>query len=339
MSVFEINHIVESVDLPINTTIIGPTIINKLKEYFIKHNQKDYSDLINISGYSNVRNLCLLIPAIKNADLAVLIDDDEVFQDSEFISKVKKQFTSPIRKDETYGIAGYYVNGNGDYLVKKIFSPWMKHWNKTQKMNEAFTKIIGNPPRIKETPFVFGGNMIIPKKLYSTIMFDPNIPRGEDIDYLMNARMHGFTFYLDNQLQITHLPPPKSHPTWQRLREDIYRFLYEREKIRKQEKNSNNTKITAEEFDPYPGNFLKDDLEDKIIKANSLLAEEYKDKNKSTDYNETKKNTDEIIKKAIPSFDPVEKYEKLRTHWIHLICSLQKEDAKQELNRIINLES
>ncbi len=43
--------------------------------------------------------------------------------------------------------------------------------------------------------------------------------------------MYGFSFFLDNTLSIKHLPVPKSHPQWMRFREDIYRFVYQREKM------------------------------------------------------------------------------------------------------------
>lgn len=87
--------------------------------------------------------------------------------------------------------------------------------------------------------------------------FDPKIARGEDIDFLINARMFGFPFFRDNQLSITHLPPPKTHPTWLQLRVDIYRFMYERAKIEHQKEIKGMKKVYPEDFDPYPGAFLK----------------------------------------------------------------------------------
>lgn len=315
----KVQHIVSSVSIPVKTSVIGPTHINQIKDHYLKENKKEFADLITISGYSNIRNLCLLLPAIKKADIAILIDDDEVFQDPHYIKKATEHFQVPINDKLDYGIAGYYVNEHEDYFLQKPFSPWMKYWNKNEKMNEGFKKIIGSPPRIKKTPFVFGGNMIIPKTLYSKILFDPHVPRGEDIDYLINARMYGYTFYLDNQLSITHLPPPKSHPTWKRLREDIFRFAYERDKIRNQKQNTTKKVIKPEDFDPYPGCFLKNDLEEKIIQSNKILAEEYKSKNETTGYNEAIKNTNIKELYAIPSFNPMETYDSLRKTWEELI--------------------
>ncbi|MCK5760838.1 MAG: cyclic nucleotide-binding domain-containing protein, partial [Candidatus Delongbacteria bacterium] len=134
---------------------------------------------------------------------------------------------------------------------------------------------IGSEPRLKKTPFAFGGAMVIHRNLMRIVPFDPEITRGEDTDYVINARMFGFNFYLDNTLAIKHLPPPKKHPVWKRFREDIYRFLYDKSKFDTQSPQTNLRMITPEEFDPYPGEFMKKDLGDKIFKTNIILALNY----------------------------------------------------------------
>ena len=63
------------------------------------------------------------------------------------------------------------------------------------------------------------------------------------------------------------MPPKKNHPIWKRFREDIYRFLYQQAKIHSQYEVNNMNRVVAEDFDPYPGDFLKADLEDKIYKT------------------------------------------------------------------------
>ena len=98
-------------------------------------------------------------------------------------------------------------------------------------MNRAFSMTIAAEPRLKVTSFAFGGNLVVHRKLFSDVPFDPLIPRGEDIDFLINARMFGRRTYLDNRLSIKHLPPPKTFPTWRRVREDILRFIFEKKKL------------------------------------------------------------------------------------------------------------
>lgn len=332
----KVNDIISSVSLEPTVSVIGTSHIDQIKEYLNETGKKKLPSLISIRGYSNIRNLCLFLPAVKDADVAILIDDDEVFADPLFLSKAVEHIKNPIDERIQYAIAGYYVNSAGSYQVNTSFAPWMKFWDKTEKMNEAFDQIIGTSPRLKETPFVFGGNMIIPKEVFSKIMFDPNVPRGEDIDYLINARMHDIPFYLDNELSIVHLPPSKSHPTWQRLREDIFRFLYERKKLQCQKKNGEKTLIQAKDFDPYPGCFLKEDLDYKIKKANYLLSEEYLSKG---DYYGHKQSLDNIKlaeSEAILEFDPVKHYERLRNHWMELIRLIKDPSTKKRLQNIVD---
>ncbi|MEA3420531.1 MAG: hypothetical protein U9Q97_02490 [Acidobacteriota bacterium] len=202
-------------------------------------------------------------------------------------------------------------------------------------MNEAFDRIIGCEPRLKETPFVFGGNMVIHRNLFTVVPFDPGITRGEDIDFLINAKMFGFSFFLDNQLSIKHLPPPKTHPTWMHLREDIYRFIYERAKIEHQKEVKGMTKIYSEEFDPYPGCFLKMNLEEKIEKACKLLSEEYLAQGDRQGSEEALNNI--IIAKtdAVPKFDPFQKLCELQKRWQELMLFVSHKEIRSRIRDII----
>jgi len=138
-------------------------------------------------------------------------------------------------------------------------------------MNRAFRTIIdhGAPPHLRPTPFAFGGNMTITRELYDVVPFDPAITRGEDIDYLINARLAGHRFVLDNRLAVTHLPPPHSHPDWLQLRQDAVRFAYQRDKIRA-------ASLAPTDLDPYPGPYLGAELSQKLQETCVLLADEYR---------------------------------------------------------------
>ncbi len=194
-----------------------------------------FIELLSLRGYSNIRNLCLFLPHLLESDIAVLIDDDEVFEDPFFINKAREFIGQRIDNRFAGAVAGYYLQPDGEWRLKRTQESKRASWDKVARMNEAFEKIIGTGPRLKETPFVFGGNMIVHREIFTHIPFDPSISRGEDIDYLINMKMFGHTFFLDNSLSIKHLPPPKSHPVWKQLREDIYRFIRERDKLRQQE--------------------------------------------------------------------------------------------------------
>lgn len=320
---------------PVEMLAFGPSNLKKIHNLLHDEGKEEYVNLLKLRGYSNIRNLCLFIPHILDSEVAVLIDDDEVFEDPDFVSKAKEFIGKQLNGITISGIAGYYLQQDGSYRIQKAFNPWMEYWDQYEKMNEAFDKIIGTEPRIKETPFVFGGNMVIHRNLFSVVPFDPNVTRGEDIDYLINARMFGFHFFLDNQLAIKHLPPPKMSPVWMRLREDIYRFVFERAKIRSQRKILEMTMVSPEDFDPYPGTFLKEHLEEKIDKSSKLLSEEYLTWGDVKGSKEALNNITLAKTDAIPKLDAFQNFCKRQKQWQKFMEYSNREEIRLKIKELI----
>ena len=333
----KVNSIITSASLTlgVKVSLFGNSQLRQIHDLLINAGKKEYIDLLQLRGYSNIRNLCMFIPHILGSEVAVLIDDDEVFEDPNFMTKAKEIIGNTREGKRVNAVAGYYLQPDGDYLLKKTFYPWMKYWDQYERMNEAFNKFIGTEPRWKEVPFVFGGNMIIHRNLFTVVPFDPHVPRGEDIDFLINAKMFGFNFFLDNQLSIKHLPPPKTHPTWVRLREDIYRFVYERAKIVQQKEIEGMTRVHPEEFDPYPGCFFKSDLEEKIEKSSKLLSEEYSAKGDTLGSKEALQNVVLAGTDAVPKFDPFQRICEMQKRWQALMVYTSKREVCSRIEEII----
>ncbi|MBN2179226.1 MAG: glycosyltransferase [Deltaproteobacteria bacterium] len=300
---------------------------------------EDYQGLLDLAGYSNIRNLCLFIPHVFGADVAVLIDDDEVFEDPHFMRKAREFIGKKADSHFIGAVAGYYLQPDGTWRLDRERKPWMVHWDKIDRMNEAFQRIIGREPRLKETPFVFGGNMVIHREIFRMIPFDPHLTRGEDIDYLINMRMNGCKIFLDNTLAIKHLPPPKPHPTWKLIREDIYRFVREREKLRSQEPRDDMVIVTAEELDPYPGAFLKDDLEEKVADACRILADTYRSEGAEKDEVETIYNIEIAHSEAVERESSFQRFMELQEKWREMMWLTDKQAVRSKLREIlVNLE-
>jgi len=309
-------ELVLEVDPPVETFVFSHSHLKEMHEELRRVERDDLVDILSLKGYSNIRNMCLLVPYTLGAEIAVLIDDDEYFDDPLFMAKAREFIGSRFMGQTIDGVAGYYMNAQGTYyddVPEEIH--WMTYWDRFGSKREAFDKIIPGDPRLKLTPFAFAGCMIIHRSLFRTVPFDPRLTRGEDTDYVLNARMFGFNFFLDNELYIQHRPPPKIHPTWQRIREDIFRLLYSRAKIDGQTEQVNMTLLTAEDFDPYPGEFLKDTLDDKILKTNLILALDYLSNDRVKDAKETIRNIWLAQTKAIPVENPFIAYMKFQRRW------------------------
>jgi hypothetical protein len=86
----------------------------------------------------------------------------------------------------------------------------------------------------------------------------------------MNAKYRGFNYVFDQDLWVRHLPPKRSKHFWSRMRQDIKRFKYLREKVKL-------LGHRVEDLGVFFGYFLRDDLEHKAITASIEAAKHYMD--------------------------------------------------------------
>lgn len=327
-------NIFHDVELHAETYIFTISDLAKIAESMYEiDTERKIAPLLDMAGYANVRNMCLLCADILSADAAILIDDDEVFEMDDWIERSVEFLGKRIYGDVVYGMAGYYINKHDQYYDDVKTEHWMSYWDRFGTKAKAFDEIIGAQPRIKRTPFAFGGAMILHKDLFQSVPFDPQITRGEDIDYLINSRMYGFSFFLDNTLSIKHLPVPKKHPQWKRIREDIYRFVYERAKITSQYKTGNMVNVTPEYFDPYPGEFLREDLDEKIFRSNMMLATDYMMKGDTEGVEESLNNIMIAKRDAVPDYDSFTRYRDNQKLWLQ-VCKIV-DQKRYELRKVM----
>lgn len=302
-----------------------------LREKLKERDQEKLVELISLQGYSNVRNACIISAILTNAEIAIFFDDDEIINDSRYISKAREFMGEKSGDQIVFAKAGYYIRPESDTYEIPPQRHWVwAEWDGAQAMNKAF-EIIANPPRLKLTPFTFGGNMVVHHALFSRVAFDPNVRRGEDIDYLVNAKMFGYDFLLDNELYIKHLPPESRNPGWQGFRENIYRFVYSREKLLAQKPKKDVREVEMEEMDPYPGVFLRDDLQDRIYKTSLLLALDYLARDDREGFEKALENIAVAKYDAKPDFDPFEWYLDYNSKWQELTSLLSEDSSFQIL--------
>ena len=231
--------------------------------------------MVSLDAYAQIRNCQLLGSVLLDTDLIAAIDDDEVVPE-DYLQKAVEFAGKSFKGKNINGVGGIYLNSYGDYKLKE--SPEARSSSnlfkrKSALMNDEFSSYMRHPERIVETAIVLGGNMVFSRDLFMQVPFDPGITRGEDIDYLLNSRMLGYSWYLDKELQITHLPPapsekgPLNASPYSRLQQDIMRFIYQREKIKLSTVISGFHPLKPEDFGYYPGEFFKNDLEEHALKA------------------------------------------------------------------------
>jgi hypothetical protein len=287
--------------------------------------------MLSLYGYSNIHNMCLVVAELARSEVAVLFDDDQVYEDPTYIDKVLENIGTDREGTFIGAITGYVQQPDGGIYLPPQSDRWMAEWPKVNAMNEAF-KIIEEEPRLKQTPWALGGNMVIHRDIFRRIAFDPNVRRGEDMDFLINCKFFDIDFLLDNQLAIKHLPPKPLAPVWQRYREDIYRLVYVREKLRCQEPGACPRLVKVEELDPYPGRLMRNDLEELIYRTCALQGLNYMQTFASCDtydklgFAETMRNIFYARCDAQPDHNPFHWYLEFRERWEQLMEFLATDD-------------
>jgi glycosyltransferase involved in cell wall biosynthesis len=241
--------------------------LRSLREYLAQMDFKKFHLLIDLKGFSKIRNTGLLLAQGLSMDVAIFIDNDEVVEDPRYL-KVACEYLNQERDGTVVlGKGGFYVNPDGTILLPPQRLWWRCLWNKTKWMNRVWEEILSSEDRLVPSPMLLGGNLVLHRHLFHSVPFDPYIPRGEDTDYLINATQLGFCILFDKQLRIKHLHPERTKVYFhEELKGDVERFLYERQKAKRG---------FSINLDPYPGYFLKWTLYPKALLTSLLLALDY----------------------------------------------------------------
>ncbi len=228
---------------------------------------KKISSSISMQGYGNIRNLQLLIPASLGADVIVALDDDEVVPE-DYLIRAFKWLGKKLGNRSVTGLGGPYLDSRGSPYLPEPERGTNLFAAKSVLINQTMRELMAKPYRLIETSMIFGGNMIFHRKLFSQVCFDPAIPRGEDIDYLINAKIAGESFFFDPELGITHLPPRQyESPEYGKMKQDLIRFSYEREKIL-------HAGLNPSDFSPYPGCLLDEEVIRLALETLSAIGSE-----------------------------------------------------------------
>ena len=232
--------------------------------------QSELVSFFSLRSYPGVRNCQLVVPHVLGAEVIVALDDDEIVA-PDYLTTALEFVGREHQGEPVWGVAGFYLDSRGGKLLPESPPTGNIFLDKSAIMNASTRDLEARPGRLVETPVAFGGNTVFHRRLFTQVPFDPFITRGEDIDYLINARLMGFKFWLDKRLVITHIPPDApdsahSAYTWSKLHQDVLRFIYEREKLRL-------AGVDPSQFDPYPGRFLRDDVAEQALSALRMLAD------------------------------------------------------------------
>lgn len=220
------------------------------------------ADLLDPAHYSGVRNRCLAAALLSGAESLVLLDDDEALRDGQLL----RELTGPLYGGWD-GCAGLYMEGGERVVVPAVPSAATPHFDANAPRLRAFEALLADG-RPVDAPFAFGGNLALSPRLFEALPFDPLVARGEDVDYVIAARLTGHPVRLDPSILVDHHAPPKPQPPWRQLLVDGLRFLAQRRKL----DCAALAGCPALDLDPYPGEVLTADLGRRLARAMDALG-------------------------------------------------------------------
>lgn len=309
--------------------------LNKFKKIINKNYQSKYNVFLHMKGYSPVRNLSLIAAQILDTEILVSIDDDEVITDPNFLVKAKEFIGKDFNGKRVDGIAGYYTYENNRVNLIDNKSKWRSSWDQVEQMNKAFDLFIKKGPRLKEAHWMLGGCCVIHRNLFTKVPYDIRIPRGEDIDYLINAKMWGFNILFDRKFFIKHEPPIVGHPLWKMHRTNIYRFIYQRQKIRQQKPHKDMFKVETKDLTPYISSFIGKNLDGKIKRSCKIMAEQYKLIGDTFSAAHCLENAELVKPEHLPKYNVFDQLLLLQSKWVSFSNVLNKKEIKSALKKCL----
>lgn len=260
----------------LNIRVVSESDLPQIKSLLKRSGaKKNVINLVSMNGYSNARNLQLMLGMLGRYDkllteshlyrahagelaassnlpyeAVISVDDDQIVAKDTYIMKSLEGLGTIYP-----GKIGIYLNKERTWRSANTEPEYFQisGWHKTALINRAQnTLFIGG---IKPSHgLALGGNIIYSEEIYNQVFHDPNCIRREDQDMLQIGRIFGIDFYLDPSVDMAqiHLAPQKKSTLWMRHRIDVLSFLYSREKYLQYVKATGRESISSDQLELYP---------------------------------------------------------------------------------------
>jgi hypothetical protein len=233
-----------------DVSLFGPTQLRTLKGRLEQLGLEGFAAGLSLEGYGNVRNIGLLLAIAYESEAVLFVDDDEVVDDPSYVDKATEFLGTVHEGRAVLGKTGFYRGGQ-----RHEARTWWDFFWREDRARSAAIALAEKGARLQPAHLALSGAMVLHRDLFTKVSFDPWIPRGEDTDYVINARMHGLDLHSDNEMLVLDDPPPRAQPGLA-LRQDIYRFVYEHRKLEYARSQVDLKQVKAADLEPYPGDFL-----------------------------------------------------------------------------------
>jgi len=225
-------------------------------------------DAVGLRGYGAIRNLGLAVAAVLGHDVVVFLDDDNVALDENFLIDAVYGLGMENRQSKlVLAKTGRFIDESGSPYADETNHRWCdRWWPKEAEFNQLMRRMLEGRRRISRANDIYHGCFALHVQAFSRVAFDPQITRGEALDYLINLRMQGIDVWFDRDWLVRRtLSEPPSEAS--KFLQDVYRWTYEKHKVASSKGRIGTVRVTPGSLAPYPRGFVGEDLEGRISKT------------------------------------------------------------------------
>jgi hypothetical protein len=243
-------------------------------------------DILTINGYgeltkyvepgnpSQVKNLGLLAADIAGAEIIVLVDGPNLIDSKPSLDAAAEKIEKRLEDESIiYGVLGFTRRKKyGGFPDAEGCS-----WDEENTVKELYERSGGGA--IPDGERVdFGGCMVLHRKLFEKVPFDPFIESREDTDYMISAKMNGAGIAICGKFLAAGTGTYDEAGEYDRFRKDAASFIHMRKKIRTQSEDPGGfTRVYITSLQPYPGKFLESGLIPRIRSSAAFLKSRHGD--------------------------------------------------------------
>ena len=225
-------------------------------------------ETVALRGYGAIKNMGLAVAAVFGHDVVVFLDDDEVVLDEDFLINAVYGLGSLTRQNLRVLIkSGFFVDGFDSPYAEPSEEWSERYWSKAAEFNRVMERAQTSATRVTRSNHLCGGCCALHAEAWSRVPFDPYITRGEDLDYVLNARAFGLDVWFDNAWFVRLQPPEETAPMPSIFMQDVHRWLYEYRKLDALNARRDLRTITPESLRPYPGKWLSPDVRRRVFQT------------------------------------------------------------------------
>src|SRR4030067_1322527 len=130
--------------------------LEQLRKHLEQINFRNFYSLIDLKGFSKIRNTGLLLAQALSMDVVIFIDNDEVIVDPNFLMVACEYLNRRWKGKVVCGKGGFYINPDGTILLPTQPLWWRFFWNKTTWINQVWEKILSSKDRLFSFPILLG---------------------------------------------------------------------------------------------------------------------------------------------------------------------------------------